>query len=163
MATLLTPAIEQLVGTEKTYTAPDEMGRASFRYFALAIGDENPLYDDPMLAREAGYDDVVAPPTFVFETNQYMTGAPTIDGYVGHGWGIEIEGTRLIRGGHDYRFHRPLYPTDRLTVRWRIAGVEERQSSSGKAMLVLTSEACYENQEGALIAEQLETLIFQEL
>jgi acyl dehydratase len=162
MSTLLTPEIGRLVGTERVYTAPEEMGRASLRYFAMAIGDDNPLYTDPTRAREAGYDDVIAPPTFVCETNQYMTGTPDPNGYLGHSWEIEIENTRLIRGGHDYRFHHPLYPTDRLTVRWRITEVEEKTAPSGKAMLILTSEARYENQEGTLIADNRETLIFQE-
>lgn len=162
MAKLLTPEIQSLVGSERVYVAPEEIGRAAIRYFALAIGDDNPLYTDIDTAHRAGYEDVIAPPTLVCETNQYMTGPPDPDGYVGHTWGIEVPGTRQIRGGHVYEFHRPLYPSDRITARWTILDVVEKQSSSGKAMLVLTSEARYENQEGALIAVNRETLIYQE-
>lgn len=160
---LLTPELEALIGAERTYTAPEPVGRASIRYFALAVGDDTPIYTDPEAARAAGYPDVVAPPTFVCETNQYMTGAPDPDGYIGHSWDLAVPGTRLIRGGHRYRFHRPLHPDDRLVVRWRIAGMEEKTSSSGKAMLLVTSEAAYETTDGEAIATNTETLIFQEL
>lgn len=159
---LLTPEIERLVGLERVYTAVEVIGRASIRYFALAVGDDNPLYTDAELAREAGYEDLIAPPTLVCETNQYMDGPPDADGYVGHLWDIDVPGTRLIRGGHEYAFHRPLYPSDRLTVRWRIVDVTENASSAGKSMLILTSEVRYENQDGALIAVNRETLIYSE-
>ena len=33
------------------------------------------------------------------------------DGFAGHGWGIEMPGTRLVRGGNAYRFHQPVRPT----------------------------------------------------
>jgi len=36
-------------------SACEELGRASIRYFALALGDENPLYVDDEYAREAEY------------------------------------------------------------------------------------------------------------
>ena len=160
---LLTPELEALIGTERTYTAPEPVGRASIRYFALAIGDDNLLYTDTEFAQRHGYADVIAPPTFVCETNQYMTGPPDREGYIGHRWEIEVPGTRLIRGGHRYTFHRPLYPEDRLAVRWRIADMKEKTSSQGKAMLVTTSEARYETTEGELLAINQETLIYQEL
>ncbi|MEV4898921.1 MaoC family dehydratase N-terminal domain-containing protein, partial [Nonomuraea sp. NPDC055795] len=69
---------------EVTYTAPEELGRAAIRYFAEAVGDANPLYTDDAYAREHGYDGVIAPPTLIFETNQF-TGLPRdADGYCGH-------------------------------------------------------------------------------
>ena len=37
----------------ESYTAPEELGRASIRYFALAIGDYNPLYVDKRAAERA--------------------------------------------------------------------------------------------------------------
>ena len=44
--TLLTPELMAMVGLEACYTAPEELGRASIRYFAVAVGDHNPLYTD---------------------------------------------------------------------------------------------------------------------
>ena len=52
---LLTDELKQWIGREFNYTAPEEIGRASIRYFALAIGDDNRLYFDDEYARAAGY------------------------------------------------------------------------------------------------------------
>ncbi len=126
------------------------------------MGDDNPIYRDDEAARAAGYPGVVAPPTLVVETNQYMDGEPDEAGYIGHSWGIEVPGTRAIRGGHDYEFHKPLQPDHIITARWTVAGVEEKAGSQG-ALLIVTSQARYENQHGELLATNIETLIFQEL
>ena len=41
-----------------------EVSLAKVREFAVALGDDNPLYRDPVAARRAGYPHVIAPPTF---------------------------------------------------------------------------------------------------
>lgn len=133
------------------------------RYFALAIGDDNPLYTDDAYARAAGYPSVIAPPTFVCETNQYAHRPPDDDGYIGHAWKLPISGCRMIRGGHDYEFFRPLLPDDRLSVTWRLEDISEHKSSRGGALLVVIAAATYTNQRGELLARNRETLIFQPL
>jgi acyl dehydratase len=158
---LLTDEIKALVGKEVSYTAPEEIGRASIRYFALAIGDDNPLYTDAEFARANGYPSVIAPPTFVCETNQYMDRRPDAMGYIGHRWQVPVEGCRELRGGHEYEFFRPVVPTDCITATWRIAGVQERKSSRGTPMLFLYSEAVYTNQDGERLAVNRETIIYQ--
>jgi acyl dehydratase len=160
---LLTDEIRALVGREVVYTAPEELGRAAMRYFALAVGDENPLYTDDGYARAAGHDGVMAPPTLVCETNQYAGRRRNADGYAGHEWGVEIPGTRQVRGGNRYTFHRPVRPSDVLTVTWRITDVAEKENRRGQAMVVLTSTASYRNQDGALLTENEEILVFVEL
>ena len=150
-----------MIGREVSYTAPEEIGRASIRYFALAVGDANPLYTDPEFARSNGHPTVIAPPTFICETNQYMNRAPDEMGYIGHRWQLPIEGCRELRGGHEYEFKRPVLPTDRITARWRIADIQERTSSRGTPMLFVYSEAVYTNQDGEELAVNRETIIYQ--
>ncbi|GAA3617431.1 MaoC family dehydratase N-terminal domain-containing protein [Nonomuraea rosea] len=152
----MTPGeIAALVGREAAYTAPEELGRAALRYFAQAVGDDNPLYTDDAYARAHGYDGVVAPPTLICETNQY-TGLPRdADGFAGHSWGLEIPGARLVRGGNAYELHQPVRPDDVVTVTWRIQDAEEK---AGK--LFVTSRATYTNQHGDLLAVNEETLIW---
>ena len=158
--TLLTPEIAALVGKEVRYTAPEEVGRASIRYFALAVGDDNPLYTDPAYAREHGHPDVIAPPTMICETNQYTGLRRDEDGYPGHRWQIEVPGARLVRGGNAYVFHRPVRPSDVVTAVWRIDDVAERRSSTGEDMLIVTSIAEYFAADGAPLASNTETLIY---
>ncbi|MFT7600133.1 MAG: acyl dehydratase [Acidimicrobiales bacterium] len=160
---LLTPEIEAMVGRAVVYTAPEPFGAAEFRYFALAIGDTNPIYTDDTAARAAGYDGVTAPVTFVTETNQYMSGETDEHGYGGHSWGIEIPGTRMIRGGHDYEFGAPVKVGDVMTVEWTVVGVEERTSRDGLQMVEIVSEARYSNQNNELLAVNREKLIYQEI
>ncbi len=163
MTTLLTPEIASFVGRSARYTSPEPFGAAEFRYFALAIGDPNPLFTDTEAAQEAGYPSVIAPPTFIVETNQYMSGQPDDEGYLGHSWDIEVPGTRMIRGGHTYEFHTPLLVGDVVTIEWRVDDIVERTSRSGQQILIVTSEARYSNQRDELIATNKESLIFQEL
>lgn len=160
---LLTDEVLALVGTTRSYTAPEPLGRASIRYFALAVGDDNPLYTDAEAARARGYADVVAPPTLVCETNQYAGLPRDDDGYAGHTWGVVIPGTRTVRGGNAYTFHRPVHPSDVITATWRLEGAAERTASSGAAMLVLTSRAEYTNQRDELLVTNEETTIFVEI
>jgi acyl dehydratase len=160
---LLTPELRARIGESASYTAPEELGRASFRYFGLAVGDYNPLYVDVAAAQAAGLRDVMAPPTLITETNQYMRGPRNDEGFMGHGWGIEIENTRLVRGGNEYEFVQPVHPDDVITATWTIADMTERRTSKGHDMLIITSRATYTNQRGERLASNTETLIFTSL
>lgn len=155
--------MSELVGRERRYTAPEELGRAAIRYFAQAVGDDNPLYTDDDHARAHGYDGVVAPPTLICETNQY-TGLPRDeDGHSGHSWHFVLPDTRLVRGGNSYEFHRPVRPGDIVTALWRIEEVTERVNARGQAMTVVTSVARYTDQRGDPLATNKETLIYVHL
>lgn len=153
--------LKDRVGETRTYTAPEPIGAAAFRYFASAVGDDNRLYFDQEYARSVGHPSVIAPPTLVCETNQYADVPPNEFGYAGHDWGIHIEGTRLLRGGNTYEFFEPVTPSDVLTVTWKIAEITERASSSGDPLLIINSEAEYRNQDGQLLVRNQETLIIQ--
>ena len=163
MGRLLTEAVRAQIGREARYTAPEELGRAAIRYFAQAIGDDNPLRTDAEYARRAGYADVVASPTLVCESNQYTNRPPDLDGYVGHSWDLDIPGTRLLRGGNSYEFFAPVYPFHRITVEWRIVDITERTASDGSAILLVISEAVYSDQDGERLARNTETVILQEV
>lgn len=155
----MTAKVAAMIGAQATYHAPEELGRAAIRYFSLAVGDSNPLYTDDRYAREHGYPGVVAPPTLLCETNQYANLARDVDGYAGHSWRIDIPGTRLVRGGNSYVFHRPVVPTDVVTATWRIADIQERRNSRGTDMLIVTSVAEFANQHGDRLVTNTETLI----
>ena len=158
---LLTDEVRAWIGKEAVYTAPEPLGRAAIRYFALAVGDDNPLYTDHEYARAHGYPDVIAPPTLVCETNQYVGGARSDEGLIGHWWDIPVEDAIPVRGGNAYRFHRPVVPDDVITARWRIADIVERTRGDGSPMLLVTSEATYTNQDGELLATNTEIIIYR--
>ena len=159
--TLLTDELLSWIGQEAFYPAREELGRASIRYFALALGDDNRLYTDDAYARVLGYRSVIAPPTLVCETCQYAHRLPRANGYIGHEWDLPLKRARLLRAGNEYGFTRSVYPDDRISVRWRLEKIVERSSFRGGTQLFITSVARYENQDGELLATNRETVVFQ--
>lgn len=158
---LMTDELKAWIGREASYTSPEELGRASIRYFALALNDPNPLYKDEAFARGTRHGGIIAHPTFVCETLQYMDRQPDELGYIGHAWPLPVPpGTRLIRGGNDYEFHQAVRPDDLITATWRIADIYERTTRTGE-MLFIISEVRYTNQRGELLATNRETNIIQ--
>lgn len=160
---LLTDELKTWIGREISYPALEELGRASFRYFALAIDDDNPLYRDDAYARDAGYSSVIAPPTFVVETCQYAHRRPDDHGYIGHAWHLPVHGCRMIRAGNDYEFIRPVLPEDKVSVVWTLEDIVERESSRGGTQLFVTSVGRYVDAAGELLAVNRETLVYQPL
>jgi len=160
---LLTDELKSWIGREAHYPAREELGRASIRYFALALGDDNPLYVDDAYAKKAGYPSVIAPPTLICETNQYAHQAPNSDGYVGHEWHLPVPNTRLVRAGNDYEFMRPVLPTDHISVTWTLESIVEKPSSRGGTQLFVSSVARYRDAKGEVVAVNRETIVYQPL
>jgi acyl dehydratase len=161
--TLLTDEIKSWIGREAHYPAREELGRASIRYFALALGDDNPLYVDDAYAKAAGYPSVIAPPTLICETCQYAHRPPNEEGYIGHEWALPVAGCRLIRAGNEYEFMRPVFPADRISVTWTLEDIVERGASRGGTQLFVTSVARYRDAAGDIVAVNRETLVYQPL
>jgi acyl dehydratase len=160
---LLTEELRSWIGREAHYPAREELGRALIRYFALAIGDDNPLYVDDAYARRAGYPSVIAPPTLVCETCQYAHRAPNADGYIGHEWPLPLPASRLVRAGNDYEFMRPVLPSDRISVTWTLESIVEKSFSKGGTQLFVTSVARYRDAVGEIVAVNRETVVYQPL
>ncbi|WP_076867151.1 FAS1-like dehydratase domain-containing protein [Bradyrhizobium mercantei] len=160
--TLLTDElIKAWVGKKVHYEAREELSRASIRYFALALRDENPLYLSDEFANAMGYPSVIAPPTMVVETCQYAHAIPDETGYIGHEWRILKEGFRTIRAGNDYEFFRPVLPTDRVSVTWTLESLEERPSARGGTQLFVGSVGRFYDDSGHLLAVNRETIVLQ--
>ena len=160
---LLTEELKSWIGREAHYPAHEELGRASIRYFALAMGDDNPLYVDDAYARQAGYPSVIAPPTLVCETCQYAHQSPNADGYIGHEWQLPLPPSRMVRAGNDYEFMRPVLPSDRISVTWTLENIVEKSSSRGGTQLFVTSVARYRDGAGEIVAVNRETVVYQPL
>ena len=150
--TLLTLEMKALVGLERRYRAPEPLGEAAGRYFALAIGDLNPMYAMKK----------IAPLTLICETNQYANLPINADGYPGHVWELEIPNTRLLRGGNSYKFFQYAHASDVLDVTWKIDDLTERVNSKGLSMVTMISKATYRNQREELLAVNTESLIWLE-
>ena len=88
--------------------------------YALAIGDFNPVYTDVEFARNQGLQDVMAPPTLICDTWQYIDSDMDDDGDLyGRGEARELRG---LRAGNDYEFLGQGVGRDRATPRRRAPG-----------------------------------------
>jgi acyl dehydratase len=148
------------IGEEAVYLAPEPVGAAAIRYYALALDDDNLLYRDAAFAASTRFGGVIAPPTLVCETNQYMSTKLAANGYLGHQWTSDTPGVRMLRAGNEYEFFSPMRPDDQLRVTWKLAEVQEKQGRSGPLVFAI-SEITYENADGRLIARNRETNVYQ--
>lgn len=159
---LLNDEIRAWIGKEVSFSARDELSRASIRCFALATGDHNPLYNDDEYARSAGYPSLIAPPTLIVETGQCMNECLDVDGeQFAFEWKLPISNVRTVRAGNDYEFFRPILPTDRISVTWRIDDIVEKASSRGGTQLFVISKGQFFDEKGELIAINRDTQVLQ--
>lgn len=152
MTTLLTDAVRAQVGQRVTYEAPEALGRASIRFFVLAIGADPARWVDE------------APPTLICETNQ-LTGKMEADGnsFLGHTWELPLPvDCEMIRGGNDYAFGRAARHDDVITTTLELADAVERRGSDDQPLLFVTSRATYHADDGSWLATNTETLIYRE-
>ncbi len=159
MSDSLFEQLKATVGQELVFEAPDEMGRSAFRQYALAVGDFNPLYSNREHATAHGLPDVMAPPTLICDTWQYVDSEMDRRGdLVGRGSFGELTG---LRAGNEYEFFQPVHPDDVITARWLVKDVYERTGRTG-SMIFQVVEATYSNQRGELLARNTETLFYRD-
>ena len=138
-----------LIGRESEPTVV-EVETGAIRRFAAARGDPNPRALGEAAARAAGPAGLVAPPTF----------AVTL------GWSERFRhsldlGTRsVLHGEQSFDYSRPIVAGDRLTIRSKVADVQERAGASGP-MDVIVVEDEGRDDRGGLVFKARSTLILR--
>ena len=157
MASLL-EKLKATVGQEIVLRAPDEIGRSSLRQYALAIGDFNPIYSDREFAQANGLPDVMAPPTLICDTWQYVDSDMDDRGdLLGRGPIRELEG---LRAGNEYEFFQPIHPSDVVTAHWTVKDVYEKTGNTG-SLVFQVIETTFYNQSEELLARNTETMFYR--
>jgi acyl dehydratase len=111
--------------------------------FAEAVGDLNPLYLDPEAARQAGYPDVVAPPTFCMQMRggRMLPEVPLEPGFTSLHAGQELEFYDEICAGQTYTATGKLVEVYEKTGRSGPLGVIVREmtvkDAAGKTVMML--------------------------
>ncbi|MEC9237780.1 MAG: MaoC family dehydratase N-terminal domain-containing protein [Chloroflexota bacterium] len=156
--TSLLEKLKETVGQGIVLQAPDEMGRSSLRQYALAIGDFNPLYSDREFAKTHGLPDVMAPPTLICDTWQYVDGDMDDRGdLLGRGPAGELEG---LRAGNEYEFFQPIHPDDVINAHWKVEDVYEKTGRTG-SIIFQVIETTFYNQRQELLARNTETMFYR--
>ena len=131
---------------------PSEMlvDRARLQFFARAIGESDPVYLDVSAARDAGYRDLPAPPTFLFSV-ELDSGATD--------WMLremEIPLAKLLHGEQSFRYHKPVCAGDRIMVQSTISEIYDKK---GGALEFVTRSSRVTNQDNELVAELRSVLV----
>ena len=133
-----------------------EVERSKIRELALAIGDENPIYQSKEAAQAAGYPDVplypTSPTTFSFWGNTQMVGQLS---------SLGINLMRVLHGEEEYEYLAPIYPGDTLTGVMRLVDAKSRQTQ-GATLDILTLEIDYTNQHNVLVLKARQVAIVRE-
>ena len=146
------------VGKEVVIQSPDEFSRASFRKYALAIGDFNPLYRDREFAKKYGLRDVMAPPTLICDTWQYFDSLVDERGDIADRHQVRVVPNGL-RAGNDYEFFQAIHPDDIITAKWKIKDVWEKSGRSGRLVFQMVELAFY-NQRNELLTINREVMAY---
>jgi acyl dehydratase len=127
-----------------------EIEKGAIRRFAEALGDPNPIYVDEPAARAAGYPTLVAPATFAVALTSNERFRHSLD-----------LGTRsILHSEQQFEYARPIVAGDRITVRSKVADVQERAGASGPMdVIVIEDEA--RDDAGALVLRTRATLILR--
>jgi acyl dehydratase len=107
-----------------------EVEKGQVRRFAEALGDPSPISTDEAAARAAGYPALVAPPTFAVALASNERFRHSLD-----------LGTRnILHGEQAFEYARPILAGDRITVRSRVADVQERAGASGPMDVIVIED-----------------------
>jgi acyl dehydratase len=99
-------------------SAPYEISRVKVAEFADAIGDRNPLYRDRAAAVEAGYPDVIAPPTFPIVITLASSGQAMADP------DLNLNYAMVVHGEQRFSYERPLHAGDVVTSQVTISDIK---------------------------------------
>ena len=156
---MLPEEVTKLIG-QSLGTRIFEVEKGAIRKFADAVDDQNPLYWDEEYARNSRHGSIIAPPGFF--------------GWPAKGEGGAIAGLeaiaevrnalakagygRLLDGGVEYEFFKPVRARDTLAVSLVIKDIVEREGKTGKFVLLIT-ETSYMSESGDLVARARATRI----
>lgn len=138
----------ELVGRSFPPTSPYQVGREKIREFARAVFATDPASFDLDAAHEAGYADLVAPPTFPVVVQQLTLEQLLADPDAG------IAFDRVVHGEQRFISTRPLIAGDIVTATLTVTQVK---TLGGNAMI--TAETAIRDAAGDHVVTAISTLV----
>ena len=146
-ASFLTEEMRNQAIGQKSEPRSIDIEKGAIIKFAQAIEDDNPLYNDEMVARDSRYGGLIAPPTFLRSVGVDRPPYP-----------FDMPFNRMLDGGSDWEYFHPVRAGDRITAISEIADINERIGRMG--LMVITSiVVTNRNQFGQVAATQTSTSI----
>ncbi|MFH1625856.1 MAG: MaoC family dehydratase N-terminal domain-containing protein [Pseudomonadota bacterium] len=129
-----------------------EVEKGKVREFARATGDKSPVFYDEKAAKEEGFQGLALPPTFatVFTMAGGLMNIMLDD--------LKMNLAKLLHGGQQYEYFKPIKPGDTITGKVKIANVFEKTGKAGTMDFVVL-ETTYTNQNGEKVLIDTGTMI----
>lgn len=134
------------------FDLPIERGKV--KEFAIAVGENNPVYYDPIAARERGFPDVIAPPTF---TVTQIWQIPREEREARLGANLDYE--RVLHGEQEFVYKRLPVAGEVLKGTMRISKDFTKEGKRGGAMRFVTYESKFTDGDGQEVLTAHYTLI----
>ena len=119
-----------------------EAGREHIKWFAQAIGDPNPLWQDKAYAAKSRYKNIIAPPLFLIDSGLVTLVGRLVD---------MAPHLANINGGTEIDYFRPIEAGDTITTVAKLADAQLKKGKTG-SLIFLVFEVTYTNQRGELVA-----------
>jgi len=142
---------KSLIGTP-TGRSKITVERGPVSNFAKALKDENPIYQSPEAAKQAGFKNIPAAPTWGFAMAHWGTfseqqpedttkGRNPIMEIIG---GLMQKGGLILHGEEEFEYHRPVVVGDVLEGEGKVVDIYEKESK-GKTMTFVVTENVFKD------------------
>ncbi|MCF6095392.1 MaoC family dehydratase N-terminal domain-containing protein [Microaerobacter geothermalis] len=138
---------EKIGFTFEPYTYLVERGK--IREFALAIGDDNPIYYDRERAVAQGFRDIPIPPTFATVID--MWAGPDFEQLIA---ALKLNPLKVLHGEQEYQYLEEICAGDEITGKSKVIS-----AAAKRGMKFITLETEYFNQQGKKVLVGLSTII----
>ena len=150
---LITDELRKLIGmTLETVVFKVEEG--AIQRYAQAIGDPNPLFNEPDFASKTKYGRLLAPPGFT----GWPVKATRLSDRLLESLRKAGAPSRLLDGGIEFEFIEPIGAGDVLTSTTKINSITERETRLGKTMFT-TLETTFVNKKENVALKSRSTFI----
>jgi acyl dehydratase len=134
------------------FDLPVERGKV--REFALAVGEDNPIFFDSDEARRAGFPDIVAPPTFTVTQIWHVSRDEREERL-----GANLDYGRVLHGEQEFTYKRLPVAGEVLRGTMRIASDRTKEGKRGGSMRFVTYESRFVDASGEDVLIAFYTLI----
>lgn len=135
-----------------TFELPIERGKV--REFALAVGEDNPIFFDVDAARAQGLPDIVAPPTFTV-TQIWQISREQREEQLG----ANLDYERVLHGEQEFEYQRLPFAGEILRATMRISTDFTKEGKRGGEMRFVTYESRFVDVQGEDVLTAYYTLI----
>ena len=135
--------------------------------FARAVQDANPIYGDAQVARDAGFANIPAPPTFTFAANFWGAfseaqpddptgGVNPMHAVMG---ALHTQGALVLHGEQEFEYHRPVQVGDVLRGEGRVVDVYEKESDTATMTFIVIKTVWADAESGVPVVTEQFNLI----